>query len=682
MFFKEIIHGTQYYRAPTPLKEEWEGDLANMGKYTLDTIQIRINWRWNERLENEYDFSDVDELMRLAKKQGKKVFIKLLLECAPQYVFDKYDGTMIGPKGERMRGGSHGAFYGGWRPCFTNPKVRERAAKFVEKVAERYHASENLLAWNAWNEIRNKPGEECFCPHCRKAFGEYLKKKYKTIEALNAHYGTAEESFGSIALPSMPHGYWDIFEFKKFKGSESLYEYVSLVVQAIKKYDSVHPVMTHVGVAGALQWHLGDVCDDFRVRDAVDFLGTSVGCKSAMDTHEKRLDYMMLNDYMRAIDENYFVHEIYPGLGMFNDYDTPFDMRFKLYAALSCGAKGLFYWQYRAERIGMEGDCAGLARMDGSPREVLNEVRAFGADLKKDLQFFVGAKAPGADIAIVVDFDSQLMSEIEDSTGPLYEFGLKNDSVVYYTRAHAGMYRLLRGSGYNVDYVGSTCPERFGNYKVLYFPYHTMLKKETVNALEKFVQKGGIVIADEGFGMRQLNTWMQPYDMDCKPLITSRLIERRRTQDAQIEVGKKRASVAPYTSQYAVADAETVVKFADGTPAVQSVEYGKGKLYLFGFSVGYSYYRHTDAAFAEIVEQVLGEAHIRKYAYGVQNGVYEKRLLGEGYEIVFLFNNAEENKHFAISGEILSQGGDAEKTTDGIALKPSSVAYVIIKARA
>ena len=167
MFFDEIIHGTQYYRSPTPLPEEWEGDLARMADFNLDTIQIRINWRNNEVREDEYTFDDIDRLMDLAEKYNKKVVMKFLLECAPNYVFHKYGGTRIGPKGEQIRGGYHGAFYGGWRPCFTNPYVQERAVKFVEKIAQRYAGRKQLILWNAWNEIRNRPIEDCFCPHCR-----------------------------------------------------------------------------------------------------------------------------------------------------------------------------------------------------------------------------------------------------------------------------------------------------------------------------------------------------------------------------------------------------------------------------------------------------------------------------------------------------------------------------------
>ena len=90
----------------------------------IETLQLRLNWRQNEPREDEYVFDDVDRLMDLAEKYQKKVVIKFLLECAPQYVFDKLGGTRIGPKGEQLRGGSHGAFYvGGWLPCFTNPKA-------------------------------------------------------------------------------------------------------------------------------------------------------------------------------------------------------------------------------------------------------------------------------------------------------------------------------------------------------------------------------------------------------------------------------------------------------------------------------------------------------------------------------------------------------------------------------
>ncbi len=682
MFFDEIIHGTQYYRAPTPLPEEWEGDIAKLADYNLDTMQIRINWRWNEKREGEYDFSDVDRLMELAEKYNRKVIIKFLLECAPQYVFEKYGGTRIGPRGEFFRPGSHGAFYGGWLPCFTNPYVRKAAIKFVEKVTERYYNRKNIILWNVWNEIRNKPIEDCFCDHCRAAFGEYLRGKFGTIENLNDFYHTAEEDFETIALPAMAHGYWDIYEFKKFKGSTNLYENARFVYDAIRKYDQKRPIMCHVGVTGGFQTRISDVCDDYAVAKAVDFWGTSIPVSTDMSTHTHRLDYMMLQDYLRGIDENYFVHEIYPGLGVFFDYDTPSSMSYKLYTALSTGAKGLVYWQYRAERLGHENDCAGLVRMDGTPREVITAVKQFGDDLKQNMSYFVGAKVKKGDVAIIHDFNSQLMSEIEDGCKCNdYSFDATNPTL-YYRKAHAGLYRLLRNANYNVDYLGVTNIEQIYNYKVVYFPYHTMLDRTIVPHLQKFMENGGVVIADEGFGMRQLNTWMQPYDIDCKPLMTARLRERRIIANEQIEVDGKRTKIAPFKSQYHVTNGETILNFADNTPAVQRVRYGKGSLYLFGFSVGYSYHETGDQVWEKQIENILSTAGVEKYAYAdFENGIYEKRMVNGGKEILFISNYSGDEKHIQLDSDAVAYGGFVTVNNSVMTVPPNSIGYAVVNAQ-
>lgn len=679
MFFNEIIHATQYYRSPTPLPEEWEGDISNMDKFNLDTIQIRINWRQNERKEGEYEFSDVDRLLDLAKKYNKKVIIKFLLECAPQYVFDRLDGVRIGPKGERLRGGYHGAFYGGWKPCFTNPKVKEAAQRFVNKVVERYYKNESIILWNVWNEPRNKPIEECFCEHCRKGFGKYLEGKFGTVENLNQFYGATEESFETVNLPAMPHGYWDMFEFKKYKAGTGLRDTLRFVYDEIRKYDQERPIMSHVGYTSAFQSALDDCCDDYTVSKAVDFWGTSIPCDTTMDTHDKRLDFQMLNDFLRSVDENYFLHEIYPGLGMFLKYDTNFDMNFKLYSALASGAKGLVYWQYRAERVGYENDCSGIMHMDGSPREVAYEVKDVGEHLKKDGAFFKDSKAKPAEIAVVFDYDCLLLSEIEDSCGPDYTFGLWNPRY-YYKNAHTGMYRLLRDANYAVDYVGVRDFKKFDQYKVLYLPYYTMIKPEVSAALKAFIEKGGIVIADEGFGMRTVNTWMQPYDIDFKPILNAKRKHRIYSTGEKVSYKGLTSAVYPVKTDYEVQNAEVLAQFDDGKPALFKIEYGKGTFYLSGFSLGYGYRTDKNKLYREIVEDILGQAGVCKYVYAdVESGLYEKRLQLNKGEMLFLFNATDEEKVVMITekGSLMSNRGTF---IDGkLTIPPFSTIYYVIE---
>lgn len=680
MFFDEIIHGTQYYRTPTPLPEEWEGDIANMVDFNIDAFQIRMNWRWNERRENEYDFSDVDKLLELAEKNGRKVIMKFLLECAPQYIYEKYDGTRIGSKGEKIRPGSHGAFYGGWLPCFTNPKVLERALLFVDKVTERYAGNKNIILWNAWNEIRNRPVDECFCPECRKAFGKYLEGKYGTIEALNKKYGAAEDSFETINLPIMPHGFWDIYEFKKFKGSYELHRYLKEIYAVIRKYDKTTPIMCHAGVCSGFQGHLSDVCDDYEVSKAVDFWGTSLPFATNMDNHRNRIHMMLLNDFLRSVDKNYFNHEIYPGLGMFNDYDTPFDMKFKLYSDLAGGAKGMVYWQYRAERVGMEQDCAGIMRVDGSPRPVAYEVKKFGEDLHKNMQYLAGAEVQEGKAAIVFDFDSLLMGEIEEASKDIFQFTYTSDER-YYPKSHQGMYKLFRNCGYNVDYTSATRPETFEKYKVLYFPYYSMLDEKIVPYLEKFLENGGTIIADEGFGLRDLNTWMRVGDFNCKPLMTARLSERRKMyrREEYFDFMGERARIYPYKSEINVENAEVLAKFDNGLPAMHSVNYGKGKIYVSGVSIGYAYDVTEAAVWEKFLDSVMAKAGIEKYKFAdVKNGIYEKRTQKGDNEIVFIFNCSPEDKTVDLEKNIIASGADAICEGTKMTVKAGDIGYAVI----
>ena len=678
MIFNEILHGTQYYRAPTPLADEWETDIARFDEIGIDAFQIRINWRWNERKEGEYDFSDVDRLLELAEKYNRKVIMKFLLECAPQYVFDKYGGTRIGPKGELIRGGSHGAFYGGWRPCFTNPYVQNSAVKFVEKVAERYADNKNIVLWNVWNEIRNKPLGECFCDHCRKGFGKYLKNKFKTIENLNAFYGTAEDDFETIALPAMAHGFWDIYEFKKFKGSAELYNYLKFVYDGIRRYDKARPIMAHTGITSAFQRHLGDVCDDFTVSKAVDFWGTSVPCDCDMSTHEKRLDYMMVGDFLRAVDENYFAHEIYPGLGMFkHHYDTPFDLNFKIYGALSSGAKGIIYWQYRAERVGHEQDCAGLVRADGSPREVLKEVTLLSKDLKKHSRIFASARVKPAEIAIVYDFNSQLMSEIEDSCGADFTFDMVTPTFQY-RNGHAGFYRLVKNLNYAVDYISVTEPQKFKNYKVLYFPYYNMLNHEIVPFLKEFSEGGGTILADEGFGLRQENTWFNPYDIKSEDIMKAKLIERRKTKGETLKIGDEDVVIKSFKSEYTLKGGTPILYFNDWKAALQSVKSGNGNIYLFGFPIGSTYYDNNYKSIETLIDDILKKSDIKPLDFSdARNNIYEKRLVSNNKEIIFIFNASNEEKRFPLSFVDGETGGSGNFNNGYFTVPAMSSAYFI-----
>ena len=675
---KKMLYGTQYYRFPTPLKDEWEQDISNMNNYSLDTFQIRINWRANEIKEDQYNFDDVDELVKLAKKHNKKFIIKFLLECAPQYIFDKYEGTRIGPRGEKIRGGYHGAFYGGWQPCFTNPKIQQRAIKFVQKVVERYKDEENLLFYNAWNEIRNRPIEDCFCPHCKKEYQSYLKNKFTTIDRLNAFYGATEESFDTIDLPSMPHGFWDIYEFKKFRGEYINHQKVRMVYDAVKAIDKKHPVMCHVGYTCGFQNDICDCVNDFYVSNAVDFWGTSIPFEHHMETFEQRMDMQLLLDFIRSVNKHFVVHELYPSLGRYILYDSPYELKYKIFKILSRGAKGICYWQYRSERVGHEMDCSGIMYMNGQPRKVAKSVKEGGDFVNKNNSFLYDATPKKNDMAILYDFDSSLLSEIEDASfSPDYTF-TSIWPMQYSLKAHQGLYRLCNACNYEVDYLSTSKLEELNNYKVVFVPCLAMLNKEKSEALENFVSSGGTLILEDGFGLRQENTWCQPYNIATKMM--DAWLELRMKESRELSFKNIKDQFGPYVSVIRIKNAKTLASFSDNEPAIQEISFGKGKVIVLGFSLGFTYSDSHRESTKEMLELLLKEKHISKKLYSnIDLGIEENRLTKDEEEMVFLFNTSNEKQKIIIKEEIKEICLGSNPNNNVLEIEPKSIAIFKVR---
>ena len=398
-----------------------------------------------------------------------------------------------------------------------------------------------------------------------------------------------------------------------------------------------------------------------------------------MDTEEKRLDFLMLNDYVRSVDRNYFLYEIYPGLGMFNDeYDTPFDMSFKLHAAVASGAKGLVYWQYRAERVGMENDCAGIMRADGTPRPVAGAIAEFGKDLEANMAYLKDAYPERADVAIAFDFDSMLLSEIEDACGDNYSFAERKNPLHYYMRSHSGMYRLLTKSGIRVDYLSTREPQKLSQYKAIYLPYYNMLNKEFADKLSEYVKAGGVVIADEGFGLREMNTWMQPYDIDFSA-VSARMRERRQTVSKAF-IGGTEILTAPFRTEYSVADAKTVAGFSDGAPAVVSVGFGKGRVYLSSFGIGYTYREYSDSSLARFIEDILLDAGVKADRFDdLDRGIYFRTAKSDDYTVNFVFNCSDAAYSVDVSEPPVALSHGATFDGNKISVEAKSVAYYVTK---
>lgn len=655
-FFKNhYMYGTQYYRAPTPLPDEWETDLRNMDAAGIDTIQLRVQWRKNEPREDEYYFEDIDKLFDLAEKYDKKVIFKFLMENAPDYLYDKYDAMRRDMHGLPIMQGAMGAYYiGGWLPCFDNPDVIRRARLFAEVFTKRYKDRQNLVLWNIWNEPLSRPAGECGCPASVETYRQWLRERFGTIENLNEQFGKGWGGFDSVTAPGMISDYADFYLWQTWC-MQAVRSRLDFMYEVVKGIDPGRPVMTHVGGSSVLQDVVAGGSDDILNSGAVDFYGTSFPTakefKNILDDA-----YPCLNcDWLRHVDKNYYVHELYPDWGNWNPVEDAQTHRFKVYTAIAHGAKGVVYWQYRAERLGNENNLAGLVNIDGSFKTASMEAKKAGDFIRANEDFLIKAEAVTDPVGILYSFESDLISRIENSGRSMHNFDMVREPGYLYAfkRSLQGIYTLLREMKYAPQLVDSRrLAETLPLLKVLYIPQGYILPDAAVEAIIDFAVKGGQVIAEEGVGLRQMNTWLNyPWpESRFRKFFGVKIAERVSTSirpDKMTVYGQEIAG-SEYCSYLEDVKGEVTGCWGDGRPAAANL----GSCAYIGTAFGASFYDDYEnkAKYIDVMQRLLRPSGIAPQYPGLPDLVYARALEFEKRRMVFIFNRSNEEKTVSVNG--------------------------------
>lgn len=78
-----IPFGFQYYRSPTPFRDQWEQDLSNIAGQGFNCVKYWVQWRASVSKEGTYHFDDIQELMDIAQRNGLKVILNVIFDVAP-----------------------------------------------------------------------------------------------------------------------------------------------------------------------------------------------------------------------------------------------------------------------------------------------------------------------------------------------------------------------------------------------------------------------------------------------------------------------------------------------------------------------------------------------------------------------------------------------------------------------
>jgi len=494
-----IPFGSQYYRAPSPPPSDWDRDLASMADLGFNTVKFWAQWRWNNPKEGEYDFADIDELMRLAGKHGLRVMLNTIVDVAPAWIFTKYpdasmvtlDGRRIGPQVQPHRQ------IGGLGLCLNHAPAMEHLFAFIGAAVKRYRAHPALAMWNVASEPEltqsmaelrlyaqdaAKMGDMlCYCARCREAFRAWLESKYRTVAALNAVWNRNYAGFAEVEVPLTRNSFSDMIDWRMFF-ADVLARNVRRRFEAARGEDGgAHPLLSHHVFIQGFPF-TSTASDPWNFGSEGDLHGIT------------QMDDPMMCDLLRSCARGKPVisAEMLMLFGYTLDVPKPVladDVKRYVFTGIASNLKGFLFWQYRPELLAREAPAWGLTFLDGSPTPWLRAYAEVNRVVQKSASFLLDASPRKAEVAILYSPENQVFGWA--ATG--------NELNV--TDSLRGVHRALYESNVLTDFIHprDVSAGLLGAYRVIIVPFPYLLDAATCVALASWVGAGGVLIGEAYF---------------------------------------------------------------------------------------------------------------------------------------------------------------------------------------
>ena len=204
--FKKMLYGGDYNPNQWP-KEIWDEDMKLFHQAGINSTTINVfSWAKIQPSENEYDFTELDEIVDTLTKEDVQIVMATSTGALPAWMVHRY------PEVARTDfEGRHHKFGHRHNACPNSEVFRKYSVALAAKLAERYTSNPHVKCWHVSNEY----GGTCYCENCERAFRIWLRKKYGTLDAVNKAWNT--EFWGHtfydweeiVAPNSLSEGLWD-----------------------------------------------------------------------------------------------------------------------------------------------------------------------------------------------------------------------------------------------------------------------------------------------------------------------------------------------------------------------------------------------------------------------------------------------------------------------------------------
>ncbi len=488
-----FLFGAQYFRAPTPERECWAGDLMRMKEMGFNCVKYWVQWRWSHRAEDRFFFDDLDELMDLAGEAGLAVHLNVIFDVSPLWLFDKYpDAKQMTAKGHWIepRAVAHRQIGGAPGPCYNHPGALAERRKFLAAVIGHFKDHRALSMWDIWNEpelsfpVRNPQSYQngsnmaCYCPSCRSGFLEWLRTKYGSLERLNQVWGRCYGEWREVEMPLNGDTCMDFVDWREFH-LDSLTNEGNWRLELTGELDPAHVRYLHTVPNTMRVFNSLTGVDDFAMMEASQVYASSGSSlpvqmiQSLSSSHgkvmynvESHLNGGMLNIHPKINRLPDLLRDWLPQIGM--------------------GFRGFLFWQYRPEILGREAPAWGVVNLDGSPCAVTHAAREFGEKMAPHFEPLMGCAAEKPEVGIWMSRKNEIFHYAQHRS-----FDVLIESV-------EGYVRILYGNNHPVRFISGGMLESgdLGGIKVLIMPSCYFMTQAEADALKEWVLNGGVLLAE------------------------------------------------------------------------------------------------------------------------------------------------------------------------------------------
>jgi beta-galactosidase GanA len=418
-------------------------------------------------------------------------------DSAPEWVGHRYtDASFVNDQGAKIGSQASPGF------CLDHPGVRADLVSFIGAAAARAASHPSFYAIDVWSEPHivnwvwfNAPAEFCYCPYTQGRFRQWLKAKYRTLDALNAAW---YRTFSSWDEPEAPRfgtilSYADFVDWKTFV-ADKLREDLKLKADASSPRGA-HIVTSHSDAPAVMLSPLSGFGnpDDWWMTTSVDAYGTSIYPKhaaSATPWSPVRLTSALDGIRSAGRDNGWWVGELQAGQGATGvrvaSPVTAADLRLWGWAALSRGARAISYYAWYPMNSGYESNGYGMIELDGTVTDRAKVAGEFAGIVSRNASLFGALRPRPSRVAILYNRLGYMVGGNTVAPGTIVR------------NAMIGTYRALFEQNIQADFIhpDEVLAGLASKYDVVYLSYPLMLSKPVAQVLEGYVRDGGTLISE------------------------------------------------------------------------------------------------------------------------------------------------------------------------------------------